>query len=93
MNTTKITTVKTTNYSTTSAITYNSEIIGYITHGLLASKTCWKSGGLQRQAGKRYWITNQDGVSRIKLQNFTEFRTRKAAIAKLIDNNTKGQPK
>ena len=91
MNTT-ITTIKTTNYSITSAVAVDGEIIGYITHGSLAFKTCWKAGGMQRQAGKRYWITNQDGVNRIKLQDFTEFKTRKAAIAKLINNNTKGQP-
>ena len=87
MDTTTITTVKTTNNSTTSAITNNGEIIGYITHGSLAHKTCWKSGGMQRQAGKRYWITNQDGICRIKLVDYTEFKTRKAAIAKLITNN------
>ena len=92
MDTTIITTIKTTNNSTTSAITHNGEIIGHITHGSLAFKTCWKSGGMQRQAGKRYWITNQDGICRIKLENYTEFKTRKAAIAKLITNtNTKGQ--
>ncbi len=88
-STIKITTIKITNASTTSAITQNDVVIGYITHGSLAFKTCWKSGGIQRQAGQRFWITNQEGICRMKLEGHTEFKTRKAAIAKLIATTTK----
>jgi hypothetical protein len=84
MKTVTIRIIKTLKYSVTSAIIVNDEIIGYITRGSGEHKTCFKAGGLQRDAGKRYWITDQDGICRVKLQDFTEFGTRKAAIAKLI---------